>query len=118
MATKCGLVWDEKRQISGRLKRASVVAEAEAKLGGDSVEVPVTAITTASRLSGAQAALPIWTDFMIKALSGRPNVPFTVPDGITFVDIDRDNDVDQSDFGIVQRCISGENGPVYANCAN
>ena len=42
-------------------------------------------------LSGAQAALPIWTGFMIKALSGRPNVPFTVPQGVTFVEIDRDN---------------------------
>jgi penicillin-binding protein 1B len=42
-------------------------------------------------LSGAQAALPIWTEFMIKALSGHPDVPFTVPDGITFVEIDRDN---------------------------
>ncbi len=42
-------------------------------------------------LSGAQAALPIWTSFMIKALAGRPNVPFEVPPGITFVEIDRDN---------------------------
>jgi penicillin-binding protein 1B len=42
-------------------------------------------------LSGAQAALPIWTSFMIRALSGRPNIPFEVPEGITFVDIDRDN---------------------------
>jgi aryl-alcohol dehydrogenase-like predicted oxidoreductase len=32
VATKCGLVWNEKRQIEGRLKRASVVAEAEASL--------------------------------------------------------------------------------------
>jgi penicillin-binding protein 1B len=42
-------------------------------------------------LSGAQAALPIWTEFMIKALSGHPDVPFTVPEGVTFVEIDRDN---------------------------
>ena len=41
-------------------------------------------------LSGTQAALPIWTSFMTRALSGRPNVAFTAPDGISFVDIDRD----------------------------
>ena len=41
-------------------------------------------------LSGAQAALPIWTDFMKHALAGRPSVGFKVPEGITFVDIDRD----------------------------
>ena len=32
-------------------------------------------------LSGAQAALPIWTTFMMKALAGRPNVGFEAPDG-------------------------------------
>ncbi|MGE5362199.1 MAG: PBP1A family penicillin-binding protein [Bacteroidales bacterium] len=41
-------------------------------------------------LSGAQAALPIWTTFMLRALAGRQNVEFRVPDGIDFVDIDRD----------------------------
>jgi penicillin-binding protein 1B len=41
-------------------------------------------------LSGAQAALPIWTQFMKAALSGRASVPFDVPDGITFMDIDAD----------------------------
>ena len=41
-------------------------------------------------LSGAQAALPIWTQFMKTALAGRASVPFDVPDGITFVDIDPD----------------------------
>lgn len=39
-------------------------------------------------LSGAQAALPIWTQFMKAALAGRPSVPFEVPENITFVDID------------------------------
>jgi penicillin-binding protein 1B len=39
-------------------------------------------------LSGARAALPIWTQFMKSALAGRTSVPFTVPPGITFVDID------------------------------
>jgi penicillin-binding protein 1B len=41
-------------------------------------------------LSGGQAAVPIWTTFMRRALAGRPNHPFDVPDGITFVDIDKD----------------------------
>jgi penicillin-binding protein 1B len=39
-------------------------------------------------LSGARAALPIWTQFMKGALAGKSSVPFDVPDGIAFVDID------------------------------
>jgi penicillin-binding protein 1B len=39
-------------------------------------------------LSGAQAALPIWTEFMTRALAGHASVPFDPPDGISFVDID------------------------------
>jgi len=42
-------------------------------------------------LSGARAALPIWTQFMRNALAGRASVPFTVPDGIVFIDIDAQN---------------------------
>jgi len=41
-------------------------------------------------LSGAQAALPIWTEFMKAAMAGRPNEMFQVPSGVTFVEIDRD----------------------------
>ena len=41
-------------------------------------------------LTGAQAALPIWTSFMQAALTGRPDASFRVPDGVTFVDIDAD----------------------------
>ena len=41
-------------------------------------------------LSGTQAALPIWTTFMTRALAGHPNLPSSAPEGITFVDIDRD----------------------------
>ncbi len=41
-------------------------------------------------LTGTQAALPIWTEFMKRALAGRPSVGFEPPGGITFVDIDRD----------------------------
>jgi penicillin-binding protein 1B len=39
-------------------------------------------------LSGAQAALPIWTQFMRNALAGRASVPFDVPEGISFMEID------------------------------
>ena len=46
---------------------------------------------TALGLSGAQAALPIWTTFMIKALAGHPNVSFSEPSGISYVEIDKDN---------------------------
>ena len=41
-------------------------------------------------LSGTQAALPIWTEFMKMALGGRPSVEFDVPDGISYAAIDRD----------------------------
>jgi penicillin-binding protein 1B len=41
-------------------------------------------------LSGGQAAVPIWTAFMRRALAGRPNRAFEVPEGVSFVDIDKD----------------------------
>jgi membrane carboxypeptidase/penicillin-binding protein len=41
-------------------------------------------------LSGAQAALPIWTQFMARALAGHANQAFDVPAGIVFVDIDKE----------------------------
>jgi penicillin-binding protein 1B len=41
-------------------------------------------------LSGARAALPIWTQFMKTALAGHASVPFEAPEGISFVDIDQD----------------------------
>jgi penicillin-binding protein 1B len=39
-------------------------------------------------LSGAQAALPIWTDFMKRATAGTPVTDFVVPPGVTIVEID------------------------------
>jgi penicillin-binding protein 1B len=39
-------------------------------------------------LTGAQAALPIWTHFMRRALDGRESPDFSPPAGITFVDVD------------------------------
>ncbi|HET7698495.1 MAG TPA: PBP1A family penicillin-binding protein [Vicinamibacterales bacterium] len=41
-------------------------------------------------LSGAQAALPIWTQFMSRALAGHANQSFDAPPGIVWVDIDRE----------------------------
>ncbi|MBA2306389.1 MAG: PBP1A family penicillin-binding protein [Acidobacteria bacterium] len=41
-------------------------------------------------LSGTQAALPIWTAFMTRALAGRPSTGFEPPAGISFAEIDRD----------------------------
>jgi len=41
-------------------------------------------------LSGTQAALPIWTEFMARALAGHADEPFAEPEGITWTDIDRD----------------------------
>ena len=42
-------------------------------------------------LSGAQAALPIWADFMKQALGAYPAPAFAVPAGISFADIDATN---------------------------
>ena len=42
------------------------------------------------RLTGSQAALPIWTDFMLRATAGQPSTSFAVPDGIVYADVDRD----------------------------
>jgi len=39
-------------------------------------------------LSGARAALPIWTQFMKAALAGHSSMPFEAPEGINFVEID------------------------------
>ncbi len=41
-------------------------------------------------LSGSQAALPIWTAFMKRALAGHRNQAFQVPEDVTFADIDKE----------------------------
>ena len=41
-------------------------------------------------LSGTQAALPIWTEFMKRALAGHGSLPFEPPEGVSFLEIDRD----------------------------
>ena len=52
-------------------------------IGFDSVE------TLGKVESGAHAALPIWTDFMKKALNMLPVRTFSVPEGIQFVEVDQ-----------------------------
>jgi penicillin-binding protein 1B len=41
-------------------------------------------------LSGSQAALPIWTSFMNRALAGHANVPLREPGGLVWAEIDRE----------------------------
>jgi penicillin-binding protein 1B len=41
-------------------------------------------------LSGTQAALPIWSSFMMRGLAGHEDQPFTPPPGVSFIEIDRD----------------------------
>ncbi len=41
-------------------------------------------------LSGAQAALPIWTSFMKNAVAGRTGSSFEAPEGVSIIEIDRD----------------------------
>jgi penicillin-binding protein 1B len=41
-------------------------------------------------LSGAQAALPMWIQFMTQALAGRTDQRFAEPEGLSWADIDRD----------------------------
>jgi len=46
---------------------------------------------TPLNLTGARAALPIWVDFMKRALSGVKQAPFSVPaSGVVFMDIDKE----------------------------
>ena len=49
-------------------------------------------------LSGAQAALPIWSDFMRRANAAYATGPFPVPEGVSFVDIDVTNGKRASGF--------------------
>lgn len=44
--------------------------------------------TLGHRESGAHAALPIWTAFMLRALEQLPVMPFEIPDEIQFVRVD------------------------------
>jgi penicillin-binding protein 1B len=41
-------------------------------------------------LSGSQAALPMWTQFMVRALQGEPDLNFQEPEGVSWAEIDRD----------------------------
>lgn len=46
---------------------------------------------TPLNLTGARAALPIWVDFMKRALAGTEATPFSVPaSGVVFLDVDKE----------------------------
>jgi penicillin-binding protein 1A len=45
--------------------------------------------TLGTRETGGNAAAPVWTAFMKRALEGHPVVDFHVPEGVTFAQIDR-----------------------------
>jgi penicillin-binding protein 1B len=70
-------------------------------------------------LSGAQAALPIWTEFMKRALAGHPSVNFRVPDGIVFADIDRDTGTlatPECPRIVTEAFLQGTQPTAFANC--
>jgi penicillin-binding protein 1B len=46
---------------------------------------------TSLRLSGSEAALPIWTEFMKRATVGAKPKGFRAPPGVAFADIDRES---------------------------
>jgi penicillin-binding protein 1B len=49
-------------------------------------------------LSGAEAALPIWADFMRRALDAYPPAPLVMPLGVTMIDIDPTNGKRANEF--------------------
>ncbi len=60
--------------------------------------------------SGAHAALPIWLDFMKQALATLPVVPFEIPEGVSFVNIDPATGLltaDQSEEGTIELFAKG-----------
>ena len=62
---------------------------------------------------GGRASLPIWMDYMQLALQAYPNVPFTQPDGIVNVPIDRETGqaVPQNTPGALMEIFREENAP-------
>jgi penicillin-binding protein 1B len=69
-------------------------------------------------LTGSQAALPIWTEFMKSALAGRGSSRLEAPDGITFVEIDRDTGLlatPACPHTITESFVSGTEPAVYCD---
>ena len=69
--------------------------------------------TLAAVLALGLAACADDVDAFESCASG-PAIPLTP--GCEDKDFDTDNDTDQSDFGILQRCYSGEDNPADPNC--
>ncbi len=51
------------------------------------------------------------------ACESGPAIPHAGGESCQRADVDVDGDVDQDDFGVCQRCYSGENNPADPNCA-
>lgn len=62
---------------------------------------------------GGRAALPIWMDYMKEAVKAYPNVPFTQPDGIVNIHIDRETGqaVPTNTPGSITEIFREENAP-------
>jgi penicillin-binding protein 1B len=72
-------------------------------------------------LSGAQAALPIWTEFMKRALAGHASVNFRAPAGIVFADIDRDTGAlatPECPRIVTEAFLQGTQPTAFASCIN
>jgi penicillin-binding protein 1B len=72
-------------------------------------------------LSGAQAALPIWTEFMKRALAGHSSVSFKAPKGIVFASIDRDTGTlatPECSRTVTEAFLEGTQPLAFASCIN
>jgi hypothetical protein len=53
---------------------------------------------------------------LFEACASGPGIPLAT--GCESKDFDSDNDVDQSDFASIRRCLGGQDVPADPNCAN
>jgi len=55
--------------------------------------------------SGAKSAIPIWLEYMKAALEGKAAMPFNVPEGVVFHNIDpRTGLLSDSEYGVISEC--------------
>jgi hypothetical protein len=106
------------------LTQARLVKEGQADIVATQVNVAVDeqSLTCVLALDLYAAAPGVWD--LVVSTPSCPDVvvseAFTVTPSTADVaaDLDHDGDVDQSDFGIFQRCYSGEGKPADPGCAN
>lgn len=63
------------------------------------------------RATGSSAALPIWVDYMQKALSNAPRLPFKPPPEVVFRNVDADTGLVSSDVGSVEEVFVAGTAP-------